>query len=123
LDFIVNFGPHTAVNPNDTRFTPQQIQAKQRKQFFVDDNGNLVIGNTSYSISDLVSQQDIRQQAKNYIMSNFHWNINEQALNTYYLGGDLQSQVTDPRFKSVAAFLKNSNVDKLTIIPGLIELD
>lgn len=123
LDFIVNFGPHTAVNPNDTRFTPQQIQAKQRKQFFVDDNGNLVIGNTSYSISDLVSQPDIRQQAKNYIMSNFHWNIDEQALNTYYLGGDLQSQVTDPRFKSVAAFLKNSNVDKLTIIPGLIELD
>nr|DAW93888.1 MAG TPA: hypothetical protein [Caudoviricetes sp.] len=56
-------------------------------------------------------------------MSNFHWNIDEQALNTYYLGGDLQSQVTDPRFKSVAAFLKNSNVDKLTIIPGLIELD
>lgn len=123
LDFIVNFGPHTAVNPNDTRFTPQQIQAKQRKQFFVDDNGNLVIGNTSYSISDLVSQPDIRQQAKNYIMSNFHWNIDEQALNTYYLGGDLQSQVTDPRFKSVAAFLKNSNIDKLTIIPGLIELD
>lgn len=123
LDFIVNFGPHTAVNPNDTRFTPQQIQAKQRKQFFVNDNGNLVIGNTSYSISDLVSQPDIRQQAKNYIMSNFHWNIDEQALNTYYLGGDLQSQVTDPRFKSVAAFLKNSNVDKLTIIPGLIELD
>lgn len=123
LDFIVNFGSHTAVNPNDTRFTPQQIQAKQRKQFFVDDNANLVIGNTSYSISDLVSQPDIRQQAKNYIMSNFHWNIDEQALNTYYLGGDLQSQVTDPRFKSVAAFLKNSNVDKLTIIPGLIELD
>lgn len=123
LDFIVNFGPHTAVNPNDTRFTPQQIQAKQRKQFFVNDNGNLVIGNTSYSISDLVSQPDIRQQAKNYIMSNFHWNIDEQALNTYYLGGDLQSQVTDPRFKSVAAFLKNSNIDKLTIIPGLIELD
>ena len=56
-------------------------------------------------------------------MSNFHWNIDEQALNTYYLGGDLQSQVTDPRFKSVAAFLKNSNIDKLTIIPGLIELD
>ena len=123
LDFIVNFGPHTAVNPQDQRFTQSQIQAKQRKQFFADDNGKIVIGYTSYDISDLISQPQIRQQAKNYIMSNFHWNIDEEALNTYYLGGDLQSKVTDPRFKSLAAFLKNSNVDKLTIIPGLIEFD
>lgn len=123
LDFIVNFGSHTAVNPEDSKLTQDQIQTLQRKQFFVDDNGNIVLGTTIYSISDLISQPEIREQAKKYIMDNFHWNIDEQSLNKYYLGGDLQSKVSDPRFKSVAAFLKNSDVDKITIIPGLIELD
>lgn len=30
-------------------------------------------------------------------MDNFHWNIDEAGLSSNYLGGDLQSQVKDPK--------------------------
>ena len=121
LSFIVNIGPHTAVNPNDTRLNADQIKAKIAKQFYVDDSNNIVIGNTTYSISDLITEGPIRNQAIDYIQNNFHWNIDEDGLNKNYLGGDFQSQVVDPHFESVRSFLKNSNTDKIVIIPGELE--
>lgn len=123
LSFLVNFGPHTATNPNTDKLTPDQIKARTAKQFYIDENNNVVIGTTTYTISDLITNKDIRKQAIDYIKDNFHYAIDEAGLTTNYLGGDLQSKVKDPRFDSVRSFLKNSNIDKITIIPGKLEFD
>lgn len=121
LHFIVNFGSHTATNPEDTRLNNEQIQQRLKKQFYIDDNNNVVIGTTTYSISDLLTDKNIREQAKQYIMDNFHYAIDEDGLNKNWLGGDLQNKNRDPHFESLHSFFKNSNVDKLVIVPGEIE--
>ena len=121
LQFLVNFGTHTIVNQSDTRMDPEQIRRLLEKQFYKDENGNLILGTRTYSQIDLLSNEQIRESALQYIMDNFHWAIDEQGLSTYYLGGNTQSQVKDPRFNSVWAFLKNSSVDKIVLIPGELE--
>lgn len=121
LHFIVNFGSHTATNPEDTRLNNEQIQQRLKKQFYIDDNNNVVIGTTTYSISDLLTDKNIREQAKQYIMNNFHYAIDEDGLNKNWLGGDLQNENRDPHFESLHSFFKNSNVDKLVIVPEEIE--
>lgn len=121
LQFIVNFGTHTAVNPDDTRLTPEQIQNKLNKQFYIADNNQLVVGQSVYDISDIKTVPEIRERLKQYIMDNFHWNIDESGLNSNYLGGDLQSQRRDPNLSPLASFLKNNNVDKIVMIPDILE--
>ena len=121
LQFLVNFGTHTIVNQSDTRMDSEQIRRLLEKQFYKDENGNLILGTRAYSQIDLLSNEQIRESALQYIMDNFHWAIDEQGLSTYYLGGNTQSQVKDPRFNSVWAFLKNSSVDKIVLIPGELE--
>lgn len=121
VNFIVNFGSHTATDPNDPKLNPDQIRARIAKQFYLDDNNNLVLGPNTYSISDLLSVPDIHNKAIQYIMDNFHYTIDEDGLTKNYLGGDLQSKVRDTRFESVRSFLKNSSVDNIVVLPGKIE--
>lgn len=121
LSFLVNIGSHTAVDPNNSKLSADQIKAKLAKQFYIDDNSNIVIGNTTYSVSDLLTNEAIKNQALEYIQNNFHWNLDEDGLNKNYLGGDFQSQVVDPHFESVRSFLKTSNVDNIVLIPGELE--
>jgi phage terminase large subunit len=72
-------------------YSPEQIQQRLTKQFFEDENGNIVIGTTTYTVNDLLTDETIRNKARQYIMDNFHYNIDEDGLNKNYLGGDLQS--------------------------------
>lgn len=121
LKFLVNFGTHTVANPNSQVYSPDQIQQRLTKQFFEDENGNIVIGTTTYTVNDLLTNESIRNKAKQYIMDNFHYNIDEDGLNKNYLGGDLQSQDRDPHFEQLYSYFKNSNTEKITIIPGELE--
>ena len=62
-------------------YSPEQIQQRLTKQFFEDENGNIVIGTTTYTVNDLLTDETIRNKAKQYIMDNFHYNIDEDGLN------------------------------------------
>lgn len=121
LQFLVNFGSQTATNPNDTRLSPEQVRAKMAKQFYLTEDNQLVVGQQVYNLNDITTVPEIRERLKNYIMDNFHWNIDESGLSSNYLGGDLQSQVKDPKLYPLALFLKNNNVDKITLIPNVLE--
>lgn len=121
LQFLVNFGPQTATNPNDTRLSPEQVRARMNKQFYLAEDNQLVVGQQVYNLNDINTVPEIRERLKKYIMDNFHWNIDENGLSSNYLGGDLQSQVKDPKLYPLALFLKNSNVDKITLIPNVLE--
>lgn len=121
LQFLVNFGPQTATNPNDTRLSPEQVRARMNKQFYLAEDNQLVVGQQVYNLNDINTVPEIRERLKKYIMDNFHWNIDENGLSSNYLGGDLQSQVKDPKLYPLALFLKNNNVDKITLIPNVLE--
>lgn len=121
LQFLVNFGPQTATNPNDTRLSPEQVRARMNKQFYLAEDNQLVVGQQVYNLNDINTVPEIRERLKKYIMDNFHWNIDENGLSSNYLGGDLQSQVKDPKLYPLALFLKNNNVDKITLIPNILE--
>lgn len=121
LQFLVNFGPQTATNPNDTRLSPEQVRARMNKQFYLAEDNQLVVGQQVYNLNDINTVPEIRERLKKYIMNNFHWNIDETGLSSNYLGGDLQSQVKDPKLYPLALFLKNNNVDKITLIPNVLE--
>lgn len=121
LQFLVNFGPQTATNPNDTRLSPEQVRARMNKQFYLAEDNQLVVGQQVYNLNDINTVPEIRERLKKYIMDNFHWNIDENGLSSNYLGGDSQSQVKDPKLYPLALFLKNNNVDKITLIPNVLE--
>lgn len=121
LQFLVNFGPQTATNPNNTRLSPEQVRARMNKQFYLAEDNQLVVGQQVYNLNDINTVPEIRERLKKYIMDNFHWNIDENGLSSNYLGGDLQSQVKDPKLYPLALFLKNNNVDKITLIPNVLE--
>ena len=121
LQFLVNFGPQTATNPNDTRLSPEQVRARMNKQFYLAEDNQLVVGQQVYNLNNINTVPEIRERLKKYIMDNFHWNIDETGLSSNYLGGDLQSQVKDPKLYPLALFLKNNNVDKITLIPNVLE--
>ena len=121
LQFLVNFGPQTATNPNDIRLSPEQVRARMNKQFYLAEDNQLVVGQQVYNLNDINTVPEIRERLKKYIMDNFHWNIDETGLSSNYLGGDLQSQVKDPKLYPLALFLKNNNVDKITLIPNVLE--
>lgn len=121
LQFLVNFGPQTATNPNDSRLSPEQIRARMNKQFYLTEDNQLVVGQQVYDLNDINSVPEIRERLKKYIMDNFHWNIDEAGLSSNYLGGDLQSQIKDPKLSPLSSFLKNNNVDKIVMIPNILE--
>ena len=51
-------------------------------------------------------------------MDNFHYNVDEDGLNRTWLGGNFQFKNKDPHFESIESFLKNSNADKIVLVPG-----
>ena len=121
LSFLVNFGTHTAVNPNDPRLDQSQIDRLLTKRFYINENNQLILGRNAYNIGDIISDPVVRQTVKDYIMQNFHPTIDEFGLSTQYIGGDTQSLVQRPMFRPAAAMLRTSNVDKIVMIPGRLE--
>ena len=121
LSFLVNFGTHTAVNPNDPRLGQSQIDRLLTKRFYINENNQLILGRNAYNVGDIISDPAVRQTVKDYIMQNFHPAIDEFGLSTQYIGGDTQSLVQRPMFRPAAAMLRTSNVDKIVMIPGRLE--
>lgn len=121
LGFLVNFGTHTAVNPNDPRLNQSQIDRLLTKRFYINENNQLILGRNAYNIGDIISDPAVRQTVKDYIMQNFHPAIDEFGLSTQYIGGDTQSLVQRPMFRPAASMLRTSNVDKIVMIPGRLE--
>lgn len=121
LRFLVNFGSQTAVNPNDPRLNQSQIDRLLTKRFYINENNQLILGRNAYNIGDIISDPTVRQTVKDYIMQNFHPAIDEFGLSKEFIGGDTQSVVQKPMFRSAAAMLRTSNVDKLVMIPGRLE--
>lgn len=119
LDFIVNIGPQTIFDP--ANFNQDQIAEMQKKVFYVEQNGDIIMGNNRFTVNDLLSNKDIYNQARQYIIDNYHYGVDEHALLSLQLGGDNTVQNQDARFSSVRAFLRNNNLDKITIIPGKFE--
>ena len=115
LKLIVNFGSHTATNPNDNRFTEDQRKARLSKQFYETEDGHFFIGNTSYSRQELVG--DKRQEAIKYIMDNFHWNLDEDNLTKNWFSGD----AVVSGFQYMKKWFQNSKADKITLIPGVLQ--
>jgi hypothetical protein len=55
LSFLVNYGDHTATDPNDNRLTPEQRRRRLDKQFYKDENGNVMLGQTLYTMNELLT--------------------------------------------------------------------
>ena len=121
LGFLVNYGSYTAVNPNDPKLDPSQRERLLAKQFYINENNQLVLGRNVYNIGDIVSNPTVRQTVKDYLMQNFHPAIDEYGLSTTYIGGSTQSPVASKVFAPAAAMLRTSNVDKIVMIPGRLE--
>ena len=119
--FLVNFGTHTAVNVNDNKLSQDQINRLLDKQFYIDEQNNLILGRNKYSIGSIISDPTVRDQVKQYLMNNFHYAIDEYGLSTNYLGGSSQSTVSSQTFAPAAAMLRTSNVDKIVMVPGKLE--
>lgn len=116
LQFIVNFGAHTATNPEDVRLSAEQRNKRLSKQFYQVDNTRYVIGANIYTVDDILGSR--RDEVKKYIQDNFHWAIPEHNLNRNWFGGNSQSRVKAPGFEQMSAWFKNSGKDKIEIIPG-----
>ena len=121
LRFLVNFGSQTAVNPNDPRLDQSQIDRLLTKRFYINENNQLILGRNAYNIGDIISDPTVRQTVKDYITQNFHPAIDEFGLSKEFIGGDTQSIIQKPMFRSAAAMLRTSNVDKIVMIPGRLE--
>lgn len=121
LSFLINFGDHTATKPGDQRLDPSQLQQKLSKQFYSDEQGNIMLGQTLYSINDLLTDPKVQQNFKDYIKDNFHFAIDEDGVNKNFFGGNLQSNTKQPGFQSVSAWMQNTGNTKITVIPGQIE--
>ena len=121
LSLIANFGSHTAVNPEDQTLTKEQIDQRLKKQFYITEDNTLVLGNQIYSPEQLTKGTASREVIKQYITDNLHWNLDQYALQRNWFGGDSQSSVKQPGFEAMTSFFKNSNVDKVVAIPGILE--
>ena len=52
LSFLVNYGDHTATDPNDNRLTPEQRRRRLDKQFYKDENGNVLVDGENVKNAD-----------------------------------------------------------------------
>lgn len=119
LDFIVNIGPQTVFDP--ANFDQNQAAEMQKKIFYIDQNGDIIMGTNRFTVNDLLSNKEIYNQARQYIIDNFHYSVDENSLLNLQLGGDNTVQNQDGRFSSVRAFMRNNNLDKIVMIPGKFE--
>lgn len=118
LSMLVNYGSQTAVKENDPRLSKAQYDALKLKQFYTDENRRLHIGDKVYEYSELLSNPTVKSEVTSYINENFHWNIDEDGLNEWYLGKD-----NTPFSKVKFYFEVTPNVDKLILIPGVLQFD
>lgn len=117
LDMLVLNGEKTIVYKNNN-YTPEQQEARLRKQFYLDGKGNLIVGNTAYSIIDINSNPQVGAQIVKYIQDNFTYNIDSDALNKFYGGAE---GVQGNPFNGLKTWFEVNRKDKLTIIPGELE--
>lgn len=123
LSFLVNYGDHTATDPNDNRLTPEQRRRRLDKQFYKDENGNVMLGQTLYTMNELLTNPQSQQKFKDYIKDNFHFALDEQGLQNNFVGRDTSSSLSSKQ-KGIGSFssaLNGKSTDKIVIIPGQVE--
>lgn len=123
LSFLVNYGDHTATDLNDNRLTPEQRRRRLDKQFYKDENGNVMLGQTLYTMNELLTNPQSQQKFKDYIKDNFHFALDEQGLQNNFVGRDTSSSLSSKQ-KGIGSFssaLNGKSADKIVIIPGQVE--
>ena len=123
LPLIVNFGNQTIVGDNaDFKFTKQQHEAKLRKQFYIEEGTNdVIVGTNRFTISELKTDEAAQERFKQYVMENFHWNMDEDMVQRHYFGGDNIVESTNKILEAMYYHLKGNTIDRLTFVPGVLE--
>lgn len=101
IDFMVRFGDATEVTTADKTF-----DWLKEKQLYVDDKGNLVIGEKTFNIGNL-STQDKKDIVE--ALMGFHWRV---ARKNFF-------RPIKEALPSVYDYFNNNSVDLLDIIPGI----
>ena len=101
IDFMVRFGDATKVTTADKTF-----DWLKEKQLYIDDKSNLVIGEKTFNIGNL-STQDKKDIAE--ALMGFHWRV---ARKNFF------SPIKEA-LPSVYDYFNNNSVDLLDIIPGI----
>lgn len=101
IDFMVRFGDATKVTPSDVTF-----DFLRKKQLYIDNKGNLTIGEKSFNIGNL-STQDKKDIVE--ALMGFHWRI---ARKNFF-------RPIKEALPSVYDYFNHHSVDLLDIIPGI----
>ena len=120
LDFIVFNGKDSQVRENQTdSYNQEQFDNRKAKQLYFNDNGQLVIGNNAYDLTDLNSNQIVRKQAAEQL-NDFNFRIIENNLYENWGSDNLKEGNI---FKGLKSYFYLRDIDKLTLVPGAIEFD
>ena len=101
IDFMVRFGDATKVTPSHITF-----DFLRKKQLYIDDKGNLIIGEKTFNIGNLSTQD------KNDIVEalmEFHWRI---ARKNFF-------RPIKEALPSIYDYFNHNSVDSIEIIPGI----
>ena len=101
IDFMVRFGDATKVTPSHITF-----DFLRKKQLYIDDKGNLIIGEKTFNIGNLSTQD------KNDIVEalmEFHWRI---ARKNFF-------RPIKEALPSIYDYFNHNSIDSLDIIPGV----
>ena len=101
IDFMVRFGDATKVTPSHITF-----DFLRKKQLYIDDKGNLIIGEKTFNIGNLSTQD------KNDIVEalmGFHWRI---ARKNFF-------RPIKEALPSIYDYFNHNSVDSIEIIPGI----
>lgn len=101
IDFMVRFGDATKVTTADKTF-----DWLKEKQLYIDDKSNLVIGEKTFNIGNL-STQDKKDIAE--ALMGFHWRV---ARKNFF-------RPVKEALPSIYDYFNNNSVDLLDIIPGV----
>lgn len=101
IDFMVRFGDATKVTTADKTF-----DWLKEKQLYIDDNSNLIVGEKTFNIGNL-STQDKKDIVE--ALMGFHWRV---ARKNFF------SPIKEA-LPSVYDYFNNNSVDLLDIIPGI----
>lgn len=101
IDFMVRFGDATKVTTADKTF-----DWLKEKQLYIDDKSNLVIGEKTFNIGNL-STQDKKDIAE--ALMGFHWRV---ARKNFF-------RPVKEALPSIYDYFNNNSVDLLDIIPGI----
>lgn len=101
IDFMVRFGDATKVTTADKTF-----DWLKEKQLYIDDKGNLIVGEKTFNIGNL-STQDKKDIVE--ALMGFHWRVSRK---------NFFSPIKEA-LPSVYDYFNNNSVDLLDIIPGI----